>query len=156
MGLEGSRYDAYLPDWLAAFGDSLRIFFFDDLIADTPALLTRIAEWLDIDPAGFPERHHEGGNNKTTYFRSAALHRVALGVAAHAEGLALRHPGLYDWILKTYYRINGAQPNEHPTAETLARLDRHFAPHNRRLAEQLRNCGISELPDWLHNGKISD
>jgi hypothetical protein len=154
MGLEGSHYDTYLPAWPAAFGDSLRIFFFDDLIADTPALLARIAEWLDIDPTGFPERDHDGGNNKTTYYRWGPLHRIALSIGARAQGLYQTHPRLYSWMLATYYRINGTKPNEHPAQETLAGLKRHFAPHNRRLAAQLKDCGISNLPDWLKDSGI--
>jgi hypothetical protein len=148
MGLEGSHYDTYLPDWLDGLGDSLRVLYFDDLIADTDAVLARIAAWLDIDPAGFPARSL-GSDNVTTYFRWAPLHRIALGIAARAEGLSQSHPRFYNRMRAAYYRLNGAPSDERPTAETLAFLDRHFEPHNRRLAEQLRDYGMPALPDWL-------
>jgi hypothetical protein len=148
MGMEGSHYDTYLPDWLAGLGDSLRVLFFDDLIADADAVLARLVAWLNIDPAGFPERSL-GRDNSTVNFRWAPLQRIALGIASRAEGLSQSHPGLYNRMRAAYYRINGAPSDERPKTETLAYLDRHFAPHNLRLAEQLRNHGLPALPDWL-------
>jgi len=149
MGMEGSHYDTYLPHWLAGLGDSLRVFFFDDLISDADSVLVRIAEWLDIDPAGFPPESMSHGNS-TTNFRWAPLQRIALRIAERAEGLSQSHPGLYNRMRAIYYRINAAAPDERPSAKTLDYLDRHFAPHNQRLAQQLINHGIQSLPDWLH------
>lgn len=148
MGPEGGHYDTYLPDWLAGFGDSLRVTFLDDLIADADAVLGRIADWLGIDAAEFPARS-VGRDNTTTGFRWEPLERIALRIAAHAEALSQTHPGFYSRMRAAYYRINAAPFDDAPTLETLAYLDRHFAPHNQRVAKQLINHGISALPDWL-------
>lgn len=148
MGIEGSHYDKYLPDWLDGLGDALRIVFFDDLVADAGAVLAGTAEWLDIDPGGLPPQSM-GRSNSTTNFRWAPLQRVALSIASRAEGLSQSHPALYNWMRATYYRINGAPSEARPSAATLAYLDEHFAPHNERLAQQLRDHGITALPKWL-------
>jgi hypothetical protein len=148
MGIEGSHYDTYLPDWLAGMGDALELVFFDDLIADPARVLGRLASWLGIDPAAFPSGGL-AGDNRTTHFRWAGLQRVALWAAARAEGLSRRHPALYRRLRSAYYRINGTAPDEQPDPEILDGLACHFAPHNARLAELLRRHGIREMPGWL-------
>ncbi len=147
-GIEGSYYDEYLPPWLTSFGNSLQILFLDDLIADPDGVLRRLAEWLDVDPAGFAP----GGlvqDNRTTHFRWASLQRLALWAAARAEGFSQSHPRIYHRLVAAYYTVNG-QPSVEPLPDhTAAHLNQLFLPHTRRLVGQLLDNGYSVFPEWL-------
>ena len=52
LGLYADQVERYLT----AFGRSrVLVILFEDLIRDTPSVMRRIAEFLDIDPAGYPQ-----------------------------------------------------------------------------------------------------
>ena len=44
MGIEGGFYDCYVDPWLRAFGDDLKILFFDDLVANPRHVFEQLAD----------------------------------------------------------------------------------------------------------------
>ena len=50
-GLAQGFYADYLPDWYNNFGDSVKIYFFEDLKNNPSQLMKRICNWLEIDAA---------------------------------------------------------------------------------------------------------
>ena len=151
MAVEGSRYDRYLPDWLDAFGDRLRIVFFDDWKADPGSVLGSLADWLEIAPAGFAPGTRNG-RNQTVRLRSSSLHRIAGRLAAATNAA----PGLQEHLRKLYYRVNGAAADGALPEAARGRIEQEFASGNARTARLLRAHGMPELPGWLAAAEVAD
>lgn len=145
-----SFYGDYLPAWQEHLGDRLRLVWFDDLAADTPATVRSVFEWLDLDVVaadGIDFAIH----NPTTTARSRTVQRVA--VTAHRLGgrFLAERPALKARLRNLYLTVNGADRGDQagPSDEIRARLDAAFADSNRRLAAAARAAGHERLPAWL-------
>lgn len=148
FGARGGEYADYLPDWLEVFGDDVCVLFFDDIVARPHVAVTRAATFLGIDPAGLPA----GGlssENRTTGYRNSALQRVALGVNDRFEPFLRRHHALKRRLRSAYFRLNGRPLPVAVTDAERAALRERFVEPNARLAAQLAELGVPELPPWL-------
>ena len=148
FGFRGGCYADYLPAWLAAFGPHLKILFFEDLVTDTDAVLRDVAVWLGIDPSAFPEPDLSS-ENRTTGFKSRRLQRLALAFNDRLERFLRRHPAMKRRLRAAYYRLNGRAARESVSSVTEAELAARYREPNARLAEQLRDAGVIDIPDWL-------
>lgn len=147
----GGCYADYLPSWQAAFGSRLRVLFFDDLMGSPGSVLPEVARWLGIDPEAFPVTEL-GSENRTTGFRFRRVQRVALAANHRFERFLRRHPDLKRRLRAAYYRVNGRAAREAVPEEVKRELARRYEEPNARLATQLRDAGVTELPDWVARG----
>jgi hypothetical protein len=148
FGFRGGCYADYIVPWTDAFGDRLRVVFFDDLVGDPAPVLADLARWLGIDPRAFPD-DELSSENRTTAYRSRGLQRMALTFNDRAERFLRRHPGLKARLRAAYYRLNGRAGGEAvPDAVRDELLARYQEP-NDRLAAQLGAMGVAPLPPWL-------
>ncbi len=148
FGFRGGSYADYLPAWRDALGDDLRIVFFDALMAEPADVLYDLSSWLHIDPDAFPAESLSS-ENRTTGFRNRGFQRVALAFNHRFEKFLRRHYGLKQRLRAVYYRLNGRKADESVPDTVRAALRERYREPNARLAEQLRNMGITELPGWL-------
>lgn len=148
FGARGGTYADHLPDWTGEFGADVGVFFFDDLVGDPAATVARVAAFLGLDPARLPAGGL-GAENRTSGFRNPVLQRLALGVNDRFEPFLRRHHGLKERLRAAYLRVNGRSVRTTVTeAERAAAAERFVGP-NARLAGQLRDLGVGELPGWL-------
>jgi hypothetical protein len=146
--LAGGLYVEYLRDWLEAFGDRLRVVFFEHLAADPRVEVAELCTWLDIDDRAV------GGfdyavENRTVMFRSGLLQRIALGL--NSERLR-RQRWLKRPLRRMYYAVNRAPREERMAPEIRLRLEERYRQANRELAVELRRNGYQRLPAWVEAG----
>ncbi|MGQ0802672.1 MAG: sulfotransferase domain-containing protein [Actinomycetota bacterium] len=148
FGFRGGCYADYMPAWVDAFGPRLRVVFFDDLVSRPEIVLQEVATWLGIDPDAFtaPDLSSE---NRTTGFRFRGFQRVALFANDRLERFLRRHPALKQRLRAAYYRMNGRAAREAVPQTVRAELEERYREPNVRLAGQLRDAGVTEVPGWL-------
>lgn len=158
LARENNAYVAYrggfyldpLTEWADAFGDRLRILFFDDLKTDAPALLVDLCEWLGIDTRAIDDFDLDV-HNQSVQIGSRQLQRVALGVNRSAKKFFIRHKHVKRQLRSAYYRVNQDRgPKLSLDPEVRAQLQEVHATSNARVAELLQERGLSgPLPPWL-------
>jgi hypothetical protein len=144
----GGCYADYLPPWQDAFGSGLRVLFFDDVMRSPATVLRDVAAWLEIDPDAFPATELSS-ENRTTGFRFRGFQRLALAANDRFERVLRRHPDLKRRLRAAYYRVNGRAAREAVPEAVRAELAARYEEPNARLAAQLRDAGMTELPEWL-------
>ena len=149
----GGFYVEHIEAWLRAFGDDLRIVFFDDLIGDPRRVMGSLCRWLDVDEA-CTESFNYTVENRTVSNRSRLLHRIAL--AANSEGVLRDRRRLKAPLRRAYYAINGEPQRERMAPETCRRFADAFAPANAALADELRARGYGDLPAWLGDPEATE
>jgi hypothetical protein len=153
-GVSIGMYAEQLPAWDEAFGEDLRIAFFDDLVRDPASVVRDLCGWLGIDEdvvEGFTWDAH----NPTVHPRSLALARGAANARAWSKRVLKRAPGLRRSLRDVYLRANAGALQERPSAESTRRLEALYAPSNATVARIASRRGIT-LPPWLTPDQPSD
>lgn len=154
-GIEGGFYADYLDDWFAVFpAEDIKILFFDDLVADVPAVLRELCLWLGIDHESYLRTLDLSVENKGMFYKNRGLQRIALQINWYGETFWRRHPALKRTLRRIYYAINGTKHEERMSPETRAYLESLFAPKNAALAAKLRAHGYEDLPAWLAQEQV--
>lgn len=144
--LSGGFYAEHIDQWLDAFGDDIRILFFESMAADPAAVVGEVCRWLGIDDRCV-ESFNYSQENKTVEFRSKTLQRVAL--ALNSERLLGSRRVLKAPLRRIYYVVNKRRQEERMAEPTKLHLQRIFADGNAALAADLRARGYTDLPAWL-------
>ncbi len=147
-GLGTGIYHRWLPAWTAAFGDRLRIVWFDDLAADPQAVVESLCAWVGVDVAPAAGFSYEI-ENKTRSFRSGGLQKAALAANRWTKYFWERNQGLKKLVRKAYFVVNKADDGKVLPAQAKARLDAFYAPHNATLLAQLPDEARASAPAWL-------
>ncbi len=148
FGLEGGRYSEYLMPWIEAFGDRLKIVFVEDLRHDPRGVLRELFTFIGVDPDQ-GDRVDLNIENKGTDYRFAGVQRIALSLNQAGERFWRSHPRIKRSIRRVYYALNGRAFEREDDRETLESLRRFYEPYNTRFADQLREAGYENLPEWL-------
>lgn len=144
--LSGGFYVEHIPAWLDAFGDDLRVVFFEQLAEEPVTIVQGLCRWLGIDEAP-ASRFTYSVENKTEQFRSRFLQRAAL--AANSERLLGSRRRMKAPLRRLYYGINRKPSRDHMSDEARTLLQAEFGPANDALSAALRSRGYTDLPDWL-------
>lgn len=147
--LAGGYYVEYLSDWLQAFGDDLRVVFFEHLAEDAPAAVAELCRWLDIDDV-VVDRFDYAVENRTVMFRSKVLQRIAL--ALNSERILRQKRWLKKPLRSMYYAVNRAPRPESMAPEIRGRLEERYRQANRELAAELSRRGYDRFPAWVEVG----
>ncbi len=147
-GLVEGTYADFLPDWFDAFGDRLMIVFFDDLQADTPGVVRRICDWLQIDfsvykPGDFAIE------NRTVDYRLGVLHKAALWFNHHTETFWRKNIRLKRFLRGLYYAVNEQKNVAAQDEAALRKLEELYQEPNKALCALLKARGMSKMPFWL-------
>ena len=148
FGFRGGCYADFLPAWTAAFGDRLKVVFFEDLVEQPAGVFGDLAVWLGIDPAPFAHAALSS-ENRTTGFRNCAFQRAALQINDRFERVFRRHPEVERRLRKLYYAVNGRAAGAVLPDDVRSELRERYREPNARLAAQLQAHGDTELPAWL-------
>jgi Sulfotransferase domain len=149
--LASGFYIDYANVWLDAFGEDIRIWFFEDLVADPLYLVADICRWLGIDEQ-VVQSFRFSVENKSVMYRSGALQRLALG--ANSDRLFRNRRRLKMPLRRIYYAINRAPNQEEISDETKRRLQETFAESNVALAKELRRREYQRMPSWLGDDSV--
>lgn len=149
-------YDGFVGEWLDAFGDRLRIVFFEHMIADPEATAVDLCQWLDLDPdplRGRPFLEH----NPTRQPRHRGLQRVAVSANRLGGGFLARHPALKIRLRGLYRSVNetALEGERHTDPAVAARIAEAVRPSNHRVAARLRQAGYERFPAWLRDAEGS-
>lgn len=147
FAFRGGCYADWLPAWHTAFGERLQVVFFEDLMAEPDRVLRRAAAFLGIDADAFPSTDL-ASENRTTGYRRAGLQRVALAFNDRFERFLRRHYGLKERLRSAYYRLNGSARRVQLPPAARAMLSDRYAEPNTRLARQLVEMGVTDMPEW--------
>ncbi len=150
-GLSSGFYSDYIGHWFEAFGDDVRVVFFEDIVAAPRQTVAGLCRWLEVDP-GVTEGFRYTVENRTVQYRSRTLQQVVIAMNARNRAWFNRHRGLKRTLRRVYYTLNGRDNDpdgQRGEAEAHERLTKLYAPANRRLAELLHARGYRHLPAWL-------
>ncbi|MDH3302793.1 MAG: sulfotransferase [Acidimicrobiia bacterium] len=151
VAYSGGFYEKPLTEWADAFGDRLRVLFFDDLHRDVAAMLTELLEWLDIDTAPVAEFDFDV-LNRSVQIRNRRLQWVALRVNEEAKSFFRRHHGIKRALRSGYYMVNrDRSPSPRLSPEMRAELRAGYADSNAATAALIESRGLAPgpLPSWL-------
>jgi hypothetical protein len=146
-GVGGGCYDQWLDEWVDVFDLRLKTVFFDDLLADSAALMVDLALWLDLDPREMRLSDLEP-TNVTQEYRMGAAQRVAVTLNRHGERFFRRHNRVKRLLRSGYYALNRHKPSEQMSQAARERLQDFYRPHNQRLGEQLERIGLKLPASW--------
>ncbi len=144
--LAGGFYADHVRDWLDAFGDSIRVYFFEHMIPDPPSFLAEICRWLEIDDRVVRSFNYSV-ENRSISIRSPALQRIALRI--NSKRLLRERRRIKGPLRAAYQGLNRRRNEERMSPETRAHLEAFFAPSNAALAHELEQRGYRRLPPWL-------
>lgn len=142
--MQGGFYAEHLDPWVDAFGEDLRLVFFERLAAAPELVFGDVCAWLELEEATSISFTVE---NRTVPVRSRALQRIAL--AANDERFLRRHRRLKGPLRSLYYAVNRRTTREAMPPDTERRLREEFAPGNKALAAKVTALGYRDLPGWL-------
>ena len=151
VAYRGGYYHKPLTEWSDAFGDRLRILFFDDLHRDVVDMLSELMVWLDIDPGPVADFDFDV-LNKSVQIRNRTLQQVALRLNKSAKSFFRNHHGVKRVLRSTYYAVNKDRtPAPRLDPEMRARLRTEYADSNVAAAELIKERGLAPgpLPPWL-------
>lgn len=148
IALSVGFYSEYLRPWMDAFGDDLRVVFFEDLTASPLQASAAVSRWLDIDTE-IVDSFDFSPRNQTMPVRSTRL-----GHAASVGGARLRKslPPTSRTVrtVRTLYKFaNRASQSEAMSIADRERLQSMYLASNLETARMLRQRGYEQLPAWL-------
>ena len=144
--LAGGFYIDHVVDWLDAFGDAIRVFFFEDMTPDPPSFLAGVCRWLDIDDRVVRSFTYSV-ENRSISVRSPMLQRIALRL--NSRSLLRERRRVKGPLRAVYQRVNRRREGERMPPETRAHLQALFSASNAALSRELLRRGYRQLPAWL-------
>jgi len=145
--LSGGFYVEHIDQWLDAFGEDMRVLFFENMVEDPPFVVGEVCRWLGIDDRCVHSFNYSQ-ENKTIEFRSKTLQRLAL--VLNSERLLGSRRALKDPLRRAYYAVNKKPRQERMVEATRLRLQHLLKDGNAALGADLRRRGYTDLPAWLN------
>lgn len=142
-------YAIYLEEWLATYGDSLKVIFFDHIKENPQKVMRDICSWLDIDDGLYDDLSFFDIKNMTRQSKYKSLYKVSSFFNQRFGKLLRDYPKLKKLTSRIYFAINEGSNDEVIPEIEIVRLNRLYSSHNRNLVELLTNHGYSNLPVWL-------
>jgi hypothetical protein len=125
-GIDEGCYDGPLKNWEIAFGENLKVVFFDQLKSDPTACTQSILKWLNLDSSFYNDYDFK-----------------------KEKPILLKNKGFRRFITNMYYRMNGKAIEEKMTDETKSQLDQSYADSLIKLSA-LESIKKSEFkPNWI-------
>jgi hypothetical protein len=149
-GLHIGFYADYLGDWLDEFGDDLRVVFLEDTRRDPRAVVRRLYEWLDLDPAVADDIDVEP-RKVTRPPRSKRLANVARSLKRGGEQMNLLPTAVQKRLRPVYARLNAGELTERFDPALRSRVREIYRESNKRTADLLVEHGYRDLPQWLRS-----
>jgi len=150
FGVEGGYYYKYLPEWVDAFGDNLKIVFFDDFKNKTKDSLVELMDWLGLDKDKISSIDL-GVQNKTASYKAKWLHKLALNINKKFEVVFRKKPKIKKILRDIYSIFNSSKIKNNLTEDDKKILNRLYQAPNQKLKQYLETLGFSSFPSWLNS-----
>jgi len=148
-GIREGFYIDYLIPWMEQFGDHLKIMFFEDLKSDASAFMEEICQWLALDFGVYLPNDFRV-ENQTIGYRNRWLHKTFLTINKKFEPFWRKNVQLKRTLRALYKGVNAEdKKRENMSDEDRNYLNSIYGPYNKRLADFLKEKGITRLPEWL-------
>jgi hypothetical protein len=148
-GIREGFYIDYLLPWMEQFGDHLKIMFFEDLKNNASAFMQEICQWLALDFGVYLPNDFRV-ENQTIGYRNRWLHKTFLTINKKFEPFWRKNVQLKRTLRALYKGVNAEdKKREHMSDEDRNYLNSIYGPYNKRLADFLKEKGITRLPEWL-------
>jgi hypothetical protein len=147
-GLSVGMYGEYVPTWLEAFGEDVKVVFRDDLKADPRAVVAELCRWLSIDHRPAESLDYDV-RNQTTHALNPAVGRAVFIAKERSEAILSRVPRLRTGLRRAYVRFATGELSESLQPSTRIRLEALYRESNSTVAAALRASGYRSLPLWL-------
>jgi hypothetical protein len=147
-GLHIGYYGDYVPLWLSAFGDDIRIVFAEDLFRDPMAVVVDLLRWLRLDTSAL-EGFDLAPRNRTQHPRSVRAARLAYSVKRAGERIGVLPSQVREPLRRLYVRANAGSPPERLSPEMRMRVTDLYRDSTDTTARALAAHGYRDLPAWL-------
>ena len=144
-GLSGGLYDAPLAEWLEAYGQDMRVVFFEQLKTDAPGVVRGLLEWLGLDATPASEFSY-GVRNATVVYRNARLNEAR---AALRGRLKFTPHWLSSIVSRVDATLGGRRSSHGVDAELRRVLEAFYAESTANTRRMLLSAGYRNLPAWL-------
>lgn len=149
FGLLSGRYEMYLDPWVEAFGDDIRVEFFENFVEDPRTFTKVLCRWLGVNEAFF-DTYDFQIENKTRSCKNRLVHRFAQSANQYFEPFFRKNIVLKRYIRYLYFKINGTLQKKYVDDELIKDLEYYYAEHNSILARKLKSFGLNiNFPGWL-------
>jgi hypothetical protein len=141
-------YDETIVPWLDAFGDRIRVVFFEQWTRNPATVLGELCYWLEVAPD--PVRDFDYSvSNRTVLHRIRAMKKASYELNRRLQPVLTKAPRLKERLRRAYYAVNADNVSEQMQPETRALLCETYRASNAALARALRMRGYEDLPAWL-------
>ena len=147
-GLYIGYYVDYVPLWLDAFGDDIRVLFTEDLTRDPVGVIGGVFGWLGIDEH-VATTMDLAPRNRTNHPRSIRSARLAYSVKRWVEGRRRLPAALREPLRRLYQRANSGAPPEAMSPQVRREVEALYRESNEQTAAALAAHGYDPLPGWL-------
>lgn len=147
-GLYIGYYADYVPLWLDAFGDDLKVVFVADLQREPRDVLAGIFRWLEVDES-VAATMDIAPRNPTQHPRSMRVARVAYNLKRAVDRRRLLPAPVREGLRRAYTRANTGSPPARMSADTRRHVEDLYRESNAETARALTAHGYTNLPDWL-------
>ena len=148
-GLVQGFYSDYLIEWYKVFGNSIKIFFFEDIKTNPAKFMTIICSWLEINPVIYESAKFTVENKRINY-KSKMLHQLASLVNNKFESFFRTYYPIKETLRNIYYFINESANNkESISEESMCNLGLVYDKYNRQLFDILASKGHTDFPGWF-------
>ena len=148
-GLAQGFYSDYLIEWYKVFGNSIKIFFFEDLKTNPAKFMISICSWLEINPAIYESAKFTVENKRINY-KSKILHQLASILNNKFERFFRTHHPIKKAVRNMYFLINESKnQKESISKNSIKNLELIYDRYNRRIFDMLISKGYTNFPEWL-------
>jgi hypothetical protein len=142
------RYAEFTEDWLEAFGDRLRILFFEQMVAEPAKVVADVCERLGLDSTPVQAFDYTV-RNVTIHPRSRALSALTRRINLRVDRYFRAYPEAKDLVRRAYKAVNASSQREVLAPADRAAVQEFYEPANRELFHQLTRYGYTDLPTWV-------
>ncbi len=147
-GLYIGYYEDYVPQWLEAFGDDIRVVFAEQLRTDPRGVVGELFRWLDVDDSVATDMDLLP-RNATHHPRSTRAARLTYSVKRSADRVGIIPSGVRAPLRRLYSRANAGRPPEAMAPDVRRHVEALYRESNEQVARTLAAYGYHNLPDWL-------
>jgi hypothetical protein len=147
-GLYIGYYARYVPLWLEAFGNDLRVIFAEGFRHDPHAVVSELCRWLEVDTSVVPSLDL-APRNTTNHPRSVRAAHLAYSVKRAAERRGLLPSRVKESLRSAYQRANAGKPPEAMADDVRRHVEELYRSSNEETARALARHGYDDLPSWL-------
>jgi Sulfotransferase domain len=137
-------YSMYLEEWTEAFGENMKIIYFENFIKTPKSSMIEICEFLDI-PNVYDD-YSFTVENKSFKPKSQALSKFVTSIYSKGEGFFRRNQKIKNLLKRVYLLMNKSQYAQ-TGKEVLDELDQFYKPFNESLTSMLKAKDI-KTPNW--------